>query len=38
MLSGKKFPQNVSTFSMLTEELLRKHMGDMETLRSWMQC
>ena len=38
MLSGKKFPQNVRAFSMLTEERLHKHMSDVETLRSWMQC
>ena len=30
-VSRKNFPQNVTTFSMLTEELLRKHMGDVET-------
>ena len=31
MLSGKKFPQNVGAFRILTEELLRKHMSDVET-------
>jgi hypothetical protein len=31
MLSGKKFPQNVRAFRMLTEDLLRKHMSDVET-------
>ena len=31
MLSGKKFPQNVRAFTMLTEELLRKRMSDVET-------
>ena len=36
ILSGKKFPQNVRVFSMLTEERLHKHMSDVETLRSWM--
>ena len=34
MLSGKKFPQNVRTFSVLTEERLHKHIGNVETLRS----
>ena len=38
MLSGKKFPQNVRVFSLLIEERLQKHMGDVETLKSWMQC
>ena len=38
MLSGKKFPQNVRAFSMLTEERLHKHMSDVETLRSWMHA
>ena len=38
MLSGKKFPQNVRVFSMLTEKRLHKHMSVVETLRSWMQC
>jgi hypothetical protein len=31
MLSGRKFIQNLRAFRMLTEELLRKHMGDVET-------
>ena len=31
MLSGKMFPQNVRVFRMLTEELIHKHTGDVET-------
>ena len=38
MLSGKTLSQNVRAFSLLTEEGLHKHMGDVETFRSWMQC
>ena len=29
---GKKIPQNVRAFRMLTEELLHKHMGDVNYL------
>ena len=35
---GKMLPQNVRAFSLLTEERLHKHMGGVDTLRSWMQC
>ena len=31
MLSGKKYQQNVRAFRLLTEELLRKHIADVET-------
>ncbi len=31
MLSGKKYPQNVRAFRLLTEELLRKHLDGVET-------
>ena len=37
MLSDKKIPSNVRTFSMLTEELLRKRICDVETW-SWIAC
>jgi hypothetical protein len=33
ILSGRKFIQNVRAFRMLTEELLRKHMGDVPSYR-----
>ena len=37
MLSDKKIPSNVRTFSMLTEELLRNYICDVESW-SWMRC
>ena len=37
MLTGKKFPQNVSALRMVTEELLRPYLENMETADEFMK-